>query len=217
MACAALAAAGGGPDPAFTAPPAQAALPSIPPETPAPLVAPQPASRPATQPATVPIATDEPYDDKYLVVVNRSIFARGGTPAAGKPRGPAAAPGPEAGLGLKGIFEGDGRFTAFVEDLASRQTRRLHVGDSIGAGRIKSMTLAMLEYEAGGKSTQVQVGQNLLGAPLPPPQPPTSQPAAPPQPPGGPQPPPGAPGGPGGPMPPGMQHGGPVRMVMPSG
>lgn len=193
-------------------PAAQTVAPQLPPSTT------QPAPPAASQPATAPIGNDRPYGSDYQIVVNRSIFARGGTPAAARAKGPMnAAPGPEAGLGLKGIFEGDGRFTAFIEDLASHQTKRLNVGDAIAAGRIKAMTLAALEYEAGGKSTMVQVGQNLLGAALPPPQPPATQPAAPPGgPPGQPQ--PGMPGGPGGPMPPGMKvpRGMPV-MVQPSG
>jgi len=71
----------------------------------------------------------------------------------------------------------DERFVAFLEDLSSKQVIQATVGDAISHGRITSVDLDSIEYEATGKSLRVQVGQNLMGQVVAPT--PTSQPAAP--------------------------------------
>jgi hypothetical protein len=139
----------------------------------------------------------------YNVMLTRNVFTRGPARVAGPL-------GPEGNFGFNGVVIDDGIYTAFVEDLGGKRTMRLKPGDPVGQGRVKSVTETALEYEASGKVTKVQIGQNLLGAPLPPPPPPPATA----QPPGGAQ--PGGPPQPGGPgMPPGGmpgQPGGPVRV-----
>jgi hypothetical protein len=156
---------------------------------------------PTSSAAVMPPPTVPPMPQEYAATLARNVFTRG-TAKAG---GPVA---PEAGLGLTGVVADDGKFTAFVEDLAAKRTLRLKAGDPLVGGRVKSVTEDALEYEAAGKVTRVQIGQNLLGAPLPPP-PPPPPPAAPAGQPGGPGGPP-QPGGPGQPgLPPGVRRGQP--------
>jgi hypothetical protein len=135
---------------------------------------------------------------EFGALLTRSIFARG-RPAPPPGAGQGGPQGPEAGLGLRGVGLQDGVFMALIEDVAAKSVKRIKAGEPIASGTIKSIDLDSVVYEGGGgKTTKVAVGQNLLGAPLPPPAPPQSQPAGPPpgaQPGGGPQ--PGQPGQPG--------------------
>lgn len=183
--------------------------------TTSPATGPLPASDPAA--ATQSVTSVPPFPPEFAILLTRSMFTRG--PA--KPIGPGQpGGGPEANLGLRGVLVQDGQFTALIEDLASKSAQRLKAGDPLGPGRIATITLDGIGYESGGRTTQVAIGQNLLGAALPPPPsppppapPPGGQPGQPGQPggpqpgqPGGPQ--PGQPGGPGGqPLPPGVMIG----------
>lgn len=196
--------------PAPSPTPGVGALPTAPPTT-APSVAvaaPVPTAPPVGAPATQPAPTGPPVPEEYALLMTRNVFLRGPP----KPAGPPAGGGPEANLGLKGVISEDGSFTAFVEEIAAKRTLRLKAGDPVGAGRVKSISIGSMEYEAGGKSLVIQVGHNLLGMPLPPPAPPTTAPAQQQPPPQG-QPVPGQPvppGVPGGAPPPGIPPGMPV-------
>ena len=157
---------------------------------------------PQTQPTTRPIASVLP--GPFSVLLHRSIFARDGVaaPIPGMPGGPGEMGGPEAGLALRGVVRDDSQFLAFVEDTASHRTIQLRSGDSVGAGRIKDITLETVAYESGGKLMRIQVGHNFLGMPLPPMPPPSPPQPAPgqvgpngPQAPGGPPPGQGTPEG----------------------
>jgi hypothetical protein len=126
---------------------------------------------------------------RYHVLLERSVFARDGHAAAvGRPAargGPntqgqwTGPPGTEATLALRGLTQSDGRFSAFVEDMASGGVRRFNQGDAIAAGRIGGITLNSMTYESGGKIYQIAVGQNLGGSEVPSPTTaPTSAPTA---------------------------------------
>jgi hypothetical protein len=145
----------------------------------------------------------KPFPSEFALLLKRSAFTRGAARPSG-PQGPSA--GPEGNLGLRGVLDLDGQLTAIVEDITSKSVKRLKAGEPIGSGTIKTITLDAIGYESGGKTTQVTIGQNLLGAPLPPP-PPPPPPA---QPPGGPPGQPGQPGQPGGPPQPGQPGGPPM-------
>jgi len=147
------------------------------------------------KPTTRPLGP--PLPERFRLLMIRSIFARGGMAAPPESLGPGGAEigGPEGGLALRGVATDDTQFIAFVEDTAARHTLQVKAGDRIGLGRVTAITLDGMRYEASGRTTQVRVGQNLLGMDVPA----ASQPAPPgPQPPGGaPGPPPGPPGAPG--------------------
>jgi hypothetical protein len=83
-------------------------------------------------------------------------------------------------------------------------------GEAIARGKVKTITLDSIEYEAaGGGAKRIAVGQNLMGVVVPPT--PTSKPAGPPGAvPGQPGQPEGVPGQPG--VPPGAVPGKPVRV-----
>ena len=158
-----------------------------------------------------------PLPERFKLLMIRSIFARGGMAAPPESLGPGGAEigGPEGGLALRGVATDDTQFIAFVEDTAARHTIQVKAGDHIGLGKVAAITLDGMKYEAGGRTTQVRVGQNLLGMDVPPasqPAPPGAQPPA-----GAPGPPPGPPGAPGQapmPVPEGpviIKQGGPMR------
>lgn len=133
---------------------------------------------------------------QWSLLIRRSIFSRGGVPAPvpGAPS-PADAAGPDGQIALRGVvLEDNSQYSAFLEDTAGHHTMRVRPGDSVGMGRVKTINLDSLVFETPLRTTHVQVGQNLLGAPLP---------AAAPQPAG--------PGGPAGPPP-----GGPPPGAMPN-
>ena len=144
--------------------------------------------------------------DKYAILLIKSIFDRagvatptGGPGSMGGPGGPLSA---EGQLALRGVAHDNGEFVALIEDTASHHTMQLKPGQPVGTGRVKQIDLASIEYEAGGKTKRINVGENLMGMKLPP----TSQPSQ------GPAGPPGAvpPGaGPPGPIGPGQAMPGP--------
>lgn len=163
----------------------------------------QPSTRPALG-ATRPAAKKAPnLPPAFAVLMNRSVFSRNGVPAGGVPGGGAP---PEAGIALRGVVFDDTSFVAFVEDMSAHRTLQLRPGDSLCTGCVRQISLDGLSYECSGKLTQVRVGQNLLGAALPPPAPPQTAPTGPP----GPMP----PGPPPGAGPPGK---GPVYGIGPNG
>src|SRR6185312_8771318 len=157
-----------------------------------------PTTRPTTRPAVKPAALrPKPLDlpPKFAVLLTRSVFARNGKSAAAV----AGPPIPEAGMALRGIVFDDTSFVAFIEDTMSHRTLQLRPGDSLCTGCVRQITPEGLSYECSGKTTHVGIGQNLLGAALPAPQPAPPAPAgSPPGPPGPPPPSAGPP--PGGPI-----------------
>ena len=160
-------------------------------------------------PAGAPAAAAVALPAEFAIFQTRSPFGKG----AKKP--PATAGGPEATFVLKGAVDVGGKLTAFIEDLGAKRVMQVAVGEAIARGKVKTITLDSIEYEAaGGPAKRIEVGQNLMGAVVPPT--PTSKPAGPPGPPGAPgqpggPPQPGAPGQPGG-VPAGAVPGQPVRV-----
>jgi hypothetical protein len=87
-------------------------------------------------------------------------------------------------MAVRGIVFDDTSFLVFVEDTASHRTMQLRPGDPVAGGRVGQISFDDFGYEsAAGAVRKVRIGQNLLGALLPPvvaapPQPPpTSGPA----------------------------------------
>lgn len=127
---------------------------------------------PATQPIARPLAVrpSEPPLNVTLpaslaILSRRSIFARNGMAAIPPGANPAK---PEATIALRGIVFDDNNFVLFLEDTAAHHTMQLRPGDSLAGGKIGRISLDEFGYEADGTITQVRVGQNLLGATLPP-------------------------------------------------
>jgi hypothetical protein len=148
---------------------------------------PPPTSQPTSRPSLPP---------EYAVLQTRNIFKHGPS----KPGGPGAPGGPEASFVLKGIVEAEAKYTAFIEDKNAKSVTPVGIGGAIALGKIKSINLDAIEYEAAaGGTRRIEVGRNLMGEVVPPTPPPSTKPTATPGP-GG----PGQPGQPGGPPQPGQ-------------
>ena len=142
---------------------------------------------PATQPAGPVVMVAPSLPEPWSVLIKRSIFARGGVPAPVPGMAPPDA-GPDGHIALRGVvLEDNAQYSAFLEDTAGNRTMRVRPGDAVGQGRVKAINLDSLVFETPLRTTHVQVGQSLLGAPMPapPPQPKPAGPQGPP--PGGPQ------------------------------
>jgi hypothetical protein len=111
---------------------------------------------------------------EFAVFQAHNPFATGGGSARGAAAG--AASGPETSLAFKGVADTGGQFTAFIEDLSSKTVSKLAVGDALAQGSIKSINLDAIEYEVGGVSRRIEVGQNLRGEVVPP-TPPATKPS----------------------------------------
>ena len=173
-----------------------------------PSTGPATTTAPTTGPATTTTSTSPsgvaptpPFPKDYGLLLKRSMFARG-APKSDKPNGNPQAP--EGNFGLRGVGVQDGQFVAFIEDSSSKTSKPVKQGEPIATGKVKSIDIDGIQYEGGGKTTKVAIGQNLLGAPLPPPPQPAPKPPEQPQ---GAQ--PGQPGQPGQPQP--GQPGGPPQ------
>jgi translation initiation factor IF-2 len=180
--------------PAQNSPPAQNSKP-MPTATSATPTPPPPASQPTSRPS---------LPAEFAVLQTRNIFKHGPS----KPGGPGAPGGPEASFVLKGIVEAEAKFTAFIEDKNAKHVTPVGIGGKIALGKIKSINLDAIEYEAAaGGTRRIEVGRNLMGEVVPP-TPPTSKPSVAPGPGGA-----GQPGQPGGPPQPGQ----PGRNARPGG
>ena len=117
---------------------------------------------------------------EYAVLLTRSIFAKSGLSAGpgfvgrGAGGGPddadAAATAsrsrdssPESRWAFRGVFREGPHLIAFLEDLSSRKTYRLKVGDPVARGRIAEITLDQIWYQVGDKRSVVEIGQTLAG------------------------------------------------------
>ena len=132
--------------------------------------APPPQTSPATQytqPGQAPRGA--PMPEKYAVLLQRSIFARGG--AAARTGGPSTtqavstAPvlSPQQQVVLLGVLCPDEQFVAFAENRVTRQVLILHPGDEVAGGRVAAITLDSVAFVQGSKELVIRVGQNLAG------------------------------------------------------
>jgi hypothetical protein len=107
--------------------------------------------------------------EKYAVLLERSIFARGGAAARSTqpsttqsaPAGPVLSP--QQQVVLLGVMCPDEQFVAFAENRQSQQVLILHQGDAVAGGRIAAITLDSVTFVLGDKVAEIKVGQNLAG------------------------------------------------------
>jgi hypothetical protein len=106
----------------------------------------------------------------FKVIVERNMFSRQRGVRVERPdrndggtQTPPPAPNPESYYLLKGIVQEDGAFMAFVEDKRSGDILRLHEGDAVARGSIKSLNLDSLEYELEQRIVVVTMGHDLEG------------------------------------------------------
>ena len=113
-------------------------------------------------------ATDDPWD-AYRVLVERNIFLRdrrrGWSPGITSTQPTTRESRDSDGnIVLTGTARRDGTFVAFFEDVRTNATSRVRVGQAIGKGKVKSITLDGVTYQRGDRVTHVEVGHSLMGA-----------------------------------------------------
>ena len=106
-------------------------------------------------------------DPKYDVILGRNIFSRQRRPARQEAEMREAmktvAPNPESYFTLKGIVQENDAFIAFIEDSQGGGVLRLHQGDRVARGTIKTLSLDAIEYQSESQTISVKLGYNLEG------------------------------------------------------
>jgi hypothetical protein len=70
---------------------------------------------------------------------------------------------PEASLVFSGATLTEREIVALIEDTSAGKIKTVRVGDALASGKVGALTLITLAYDAGGKVTEVKIGQNLDG------------------------------------------------------
>jgi hypothetical protein len=71
---------------------------------------------------------------------------------------------PEDRLTFRGVLREGAMLIAFVEDAGTGSTLRLKVGDTLGRGSVRELTLDQLVFDVGGKLMRAEIGQTLTGS-----------------------------------------------------
>ena len=105
--------------------------------------------------------------DPFRLLAERNIFLRDRRrpePIRSEGPGPVADDG-ERRIVLTGTALCGAEFVAFFENTRTGDTIRARAGGAVGAGKLKSVTLDGVEYEAGERTTKIEIGWNLAGEP----------------------------------------------------
>lgn len=110
----------------------------------------------------VPAAT---FPQDYRILLTRSVFsnqpARRGSSEGGA--GGAGSRSYESTLTFRGAMRDGSQFVAFIEDTGSNKTMRLKVGEKLGRGEIREISLNQIVYQVGDRATPIPIGSNLSG------------------------------------------------------
>jgi len=103
--------------------------------------------------------------DSYRILIERNIFSRNRRSPTQEVRETAPAPAPpERFIVLTGVARRGAEHVAFLEDARTGNTKAVKVGDNVLEGRIRNMTLDMIEYEKGEETVTIGIGGNLEGS-----------------------------------------------------
>lgn len=136
------------------------------------LTAPQlvPPVEPRQQPATpepgqrrpVVSMAATPLPQEYRILLMRSVFLNQPGQRVGRPDAGVGGPRSyEASLTFRGVMREGSQAVAFIDD--GNRTMRLKVGDKIGRGEIRGISLNQLVYQVGDRTIPVDIGMNLTG------------------------------------------------------
>lgn len=124
----------------------------------------QAASPPAQRRAVVSVAAAT-FPQEYRILLTRSVFSN--QPERRGARGGAAESGPsrsyEATLTFRGAMRDGSQYVAFIEDNGSNKTMRLKVGEKLGRGEIRGISLNQLVYQIGDRTLPIEIGGTLSG------------------------------------------------------
>jgi hypothetical protein len=124
----------------------------------------QPAPPPAQRRAVVSVAAAT-FPQEYRILLTRSVFSN--QPERRGPRGGGSDSGPsrsyEATLTFRGAMRDGSQYVAFIEDNGSNKTMRLKVGEKLGRGEIRDISLNQLVYQIGERALPIEIGGTLSG------------------------------------------------------
>ena len=111
-------------------------------------------------------AAQERSWESYRVLVERNIFLR--NRRAARTRGPSATTmravyDSDRDFVLTGIGRRNGETVAFFENTRTQTTTRVSIGQAVGKGAARAITLDSVEYERGGAVTRIEIGYALQG------------------------------------------------------
>jgi hypothetical protein len=112
--------------------------------------------------------------DEFKPLILRSVFVRKSGAVAGSA---ATMKTPGSGLALRGVVRDEsGEYTAIIEDPITHQIQKVENGATLAGGDVSHLTLRGFQYDIGGKSIAVAIGQTLNGeaAVVAPPAPPAA-------------------------------------------
>jgi hypothetical protein len=101
---------------------------------------------------------------QYRILVDRNMFRsdrRRIFVASTRPSAPVY--DSDGGIVLTGIARHDGEFVAFFEDTRANETARARVGQTVGKGKVRRITLDEVEYEREGTVNRIGIGRSLTG------------------------------------------------------
>lgn len=122
--------------------------------------APPPARRPVVSMASTP------FPQEYRILLTRSVFSNETDRRASRGPGSGQAGGArsyESSLTFRGAMREGSQFVAFIEDNGSNKTMRLKVGEKLGRGEIRQISLNQIVYQVGDLATPVEIGGTLSG------------------------------------------------------
>jgi hypothetical protein len=129
---------------------------------------PEPNAAKAVERRPVRRAVQDEQWAKYDIILARNMFSRDRIPARvrdAREEPTKNMPNPESYFLLRGVTQEkeNSQFIAFVEDKKSGSVLRLHQGDHVARGTVKSVNLDGLEYQLADKTTPVNLGYDLEG------------------------------------------------------
>jgi len=105
------------------------------------------------------------FPQEYRILLTRSVFsnqpARRGSGGGSGDSGPSRSY--EATLTFRGAMRDGSQYVAFIEDNGSNKTMRLKVGEKLGRGEIREITLNQLMYQIGDRALPIDIGGTLSG------------------------------------------------------
>ena len=122
--------------------------------------APPPARRPVVSMASTP------FPQEYRILLTRSVFSNETDRRASRGPGSGQTDGArsyESSLTFRGAMREGSQFVAFIEDNGSNRTMRLKIGEKLGRGEIRQISLNQIIYQVGELATPVEIGGTLSG------------------------------------------------------
>ena len=99
-----------------------------------------------------------PLPPSYAVLLSHCLFSSRPTALSAK------ASRAEGDYTLRGVFQRGRRCIAYVENTTSHQAQELNVGEPIGVGKLTSIDLDGVRFDAPGRNMRVEVGQSFGNA-----------------------------------------------------